>query len=136
MFHEIPAGIVDPFLYLEPGSRRAATAPCSTRPRRAAGVEAIDPPALGPDELVGAGRDRLASGAEICLRAAASSASSTRVAGRFPGGPRGLLARRRGRDHVDDDVFVRRRRVKTDAQLEASGAPRRLRTPPWTSAAD
>ena len=56
LFHAIPAGIIDPFLYAEIGGRRAATVSVLDADKvRALGIDVIDPAALGADELLASG---------------------------------------------------------------------------------
>ena len=70
LFHAVPAGIIDPFLYVETGDRRAATASVLDADKvRALGVEILDPYSLGRDELLKAGRADHEIDAEVALRA-------------------------------------------------------------------
>ena len=56
LFHAIPVGIIDPFLYVEAGDRRVATVSVLDADKvRALGIEVIDRAELGDDELVAAG---------------------------------------------------------------------------------
>ncbi len=80
LFHAVPAGITDPFLYVENGDRRVAVISVLDADKvRAAGVEAIDPIALGRDELFAQGLGVDADRArDLPARRAASSASRRR----------------------------------------------------------
>jgi len=70
LFRAIPAGIIDPFLYVEAGGRRAATVSVLDADKvRALGVEIVDPYSLGRDDLLKAGRPDFEIEAEISLRA-------------------------------------------------------------------
>ncbi|MEA2246597.1 MAG: hypothetical protein QOH46_1126, partial [Solirubrobacteraceae bacterium] len=56
----MPAGIGDPFLYLESNGRRAATVSVLDAAKVSKhGIEILDPSTLGSDDLVAAGLDRL-----------------------------------------------------------------------------
>ena len=120
LFHAVPVGIGDAFTYLEAAGRRVAVIAVLDRDAVAAlGVEVIDPTALGRDDLMAQGMDPLTVDAELALRAARElGLERATVPPDFPV----LVA-----DHlraagfaldVDDDAFMRRRRVKTGAQLE------------------
>ena len=123
LFHAIPAGISDPFLYLENDGRRAATVSrarrrqgarrrasrCSTRRRS------------GRDELIAAGarRPRRSSSRSRCARAASSASTAATVPPEFPlavadhlRAERHRAARRR------TSASPRAAGVKTPAQLE------------------
>ena len=53
LFHAVPVGIIDPFLYLENGARKAATVSVLDAIKvRELGVEVLDPYVLGRDELL------------------------------------------------------------------------------------
>jgi Xaa-Pro aminopeptidase len=120
LFHVVPAGIGDPFLYLEADGRRAAAISVLDAEKvRAQGIEVIDPAALGLDDLVAQGFDRRLLNAEIARRACERlGVQRAVVPPQFPV----LVA-----DHLrgggialtpDEDVFVARRRVKSAHQLE------------------
>lgn len=120
LFHAVPLGIGDPFTYLEAGDRRVAVISVLERDAvRGLGIEVIDPSELGRDELFAQGVDPLVAEAELALRAARElGLERAAVPPDFPV----LVA-----DHlraagfelvVDADAFMRRRRVKTGAQLE------------------
>ena len=68
LFHAIPVGIGDPFLYAEAGGRRVATPSVLDADKVAAlGIEILDPSTLGADELFGQGLGRHEVGLEIAL---------------------------------------------------------------------
>ena len=70
VFHAIPEPIVDPFLYLEDDGRRVAVIGVLDADKvRAAGVEVVDPYALGLDELLAQGVDEVGLWTELSLRA-------------------------------------------------------------------
>jgi Xaa-Pro aminopeptidase len=120
LFHAVPLAIVDPFLYLEADGRRVAVISVLEADKVSAlGIDVIDPAALGQDDLIAAGGSRLQIEAEVALRACAElGLSAAGVPPQFP-----LFAA----DHlraggieltVDEDEFVRRRRVKTASELD------------------
>jgi Xaa-Pro aminopeptidase len=120
LFHAVPAGITDPFLYVENGERRVAVISVLDADKvRAAGVEAIDPISLGRDELFaqGLGVERIEL--ETCLRACRElGVEAATVPFGFPVAVADHL-RAAGIDlRVDQERFVARRRVKTPGQLE------------------
>jgi Xaa-Pro aminopeptidase len=86
LFHVIPVGIIDPFLYLESDGRRAATVSVLDAHKvRALGIDILDPYELGMDELLDSGISRHEVDLELCRRAcehfgvrAASSSPWTR----------------------------------------------------------
>jgi Xaa-Pro aminopeptidase len=120
LFHAIPAPIGDAFTYLEGGDgRRLAVVSVLDRDAvTATGVEVVDPSTLGRDELTEAGVEPLAADAELALRAVRSLGEElVLVPPDFP-----LWVADHLRAHgigvtVDADGFMRRRRVKTPAQL-------------------
>jgi Xaa-Pro aminopeptidase len=116
----VPVGIGDPFLYLENDGRRAATVSVLDAPKVAAlGVELINPITLGQDDLIASGLDRLAIEAEICLRAAQGlRITEATVPPEFPLFVADHLRANGVEVTVDDGEFVRRRRVKSAAELE------------------
>src|SRR5215216_1414145 len=70
LFHAIPVGIIDPFLYAEAGGRRAATVSVLDADKvRALGIDVIDRAELGDDELIAAGATTAQRELEITLRA-------------------------------------------------------------------
>src|SRR5215218_10526454 len=70
LFHAIPVGIIDPFLYAEVDGRRAATVGVLDADKVAAlGIDVLDPAGLGADALLAAGRSRHEVALEVSLRA-------------------------------------------------------------------
>jgi Xaa-Pro aminopeptidase len=120
LFHAIPVGIVDPFLYLEAGDRRAATVSVLDANRVGGlGVEVLDPTALGRDELIAEGRPEHEIDGEVSLRACrVAGITAAAVPPSFPVGLADRLRADGMRLTVDPDLFVERRRRKTGAQLE------------------
>ncbi len=83
------------------------------------GIEIIDPATLGGDDLIASGLDRIAIEAEICLRAAqALQITQASVPPEFPLYVADHLRAGGLELTVDDDEFVRRRRVKSAVQLD------------------
>jgi Xaa-Pro aminopeptidase len=83
------------------------------------GVEVIDPITLGSDELVEAGLSRLDIDAEVSLRAAkALGITQATVPPEFPLFVADHLRANGMEVTVDEDEFMRRRRVKSEAELE------------------
>jgi Xaa-Pro aminopeptidase len=119
MFHEVPTGITDAFLYLENDGRRVATVSVLDASKVSAfGIEIIDPATLGSDELIASGLSSLAIEAELCLRAArVLRIVSASVPPEFPLFVADHLRANGIELVVDEDEFVRRRRVKSDAEL-------------------
>jgi Xaa-Pro aminopeptidase len=119
MFHAIPVGIIDPFLYAEVNGRRAATVSVLDGDKVAAlGIDVIDAATLGGDELLAGGISRHEFALEIALRAcrelgveraAVPPEFPVAVADQLRGG--GLVL------DVEPETFVLRRRAKTGAQL-------------------
>jgi Xaa-Pro aminopeptidase len=120
MFHEVPTGITDAFLYLENDGRRAATVSVLDASKVAGfGIEILDPNTLGTDELVAAGLGGVAIEAEISLRAArALGIAKASVPPDFPLFVADHLRANGIELTVDDDEFVRRRRVKSGTELD------------------
>jgi Xaa-Pro aminopeptidase len=119
LFHAIPEGIVDPFLYAEVGGRRVATTSVLDADKvRARGIEVIDPSQLGADELLDAGRSRHEVALEVALRACREiGLDRALVPPDFPVAVADHLRAGGITLDVDPETFVRRRRTKTDAQL-------------------
>ena len=119
LFHSIPAGIVDPFLYAEAGGRRVATASVLDADRvRAHGVDVIDPASLGADALLSGGASRYEVELEIALRACRELGLERAIVP--PSFPLGVADHLRAGGvalDVDAEAFVLRRRAKTEAQL-------------------
>jgi Xaa-Pro aminopeptidase len=118
LFHAIPVGIIDPFLYAETGGRRAATVSVLDADKvRALGIDVIDPSQLGADELLASGLSRYRLGLEISLRACRElGVERAIVPPEFPLGVADHLRAGGVALDVDHDAFVLRRRSKTDAQ--------------------
>ena len=121
MRHELPLSVGDPFLYLEIDGRRAVV----TNPlevdriaEAAPDVERILTDELGMDELIAQGLARDLVEREVYVRAVKRlGIASAAVPPDFPI----ALADRLREDGIelrpDDDLFVERRRRKTDAEL-------------------
>jgi Xaa-Pro aminopeptidase len=88
MFHAIPTGILDPFLYIESDGRRGATVSMLDSHKVSPhGIEIIDPYDLGADELLDSGISRHEVELELCLRAAQRfGVTSALVPSEFPVG--------------------------------------------------
>src|SRR5215208_2218065 len=119
LFHAIPVGIIDPFLYVEAGDRRVATVSVLDAEKvRALGIEVIDRAELGDDELVAAGATPTQRAVEIALRACRKlGVERAIVPFEFPLAVADHLRAGGVALDVDDDAFVLRRRTKTEAQL-------------------
>jgi Xaa-Pro aminopeptidase len=116
----IPAGIVDPFTYIEIGDRRAATVSVLDADKvEPLGIEIVDIYALGRDELQAQGLTADQVENEIALRACRElGVESALVPPAFPLAVADHI-RAGGIELVPDaDYFVERRRRKTPAQLE------------------
>jgi Xaa-Pro aminopeptidase len=119
--HEVPLAILDPFLYLEAGARRAVL----TNPLEEARIAAAAPTLelilgddLGLDELRAQGHPRWWVRHELCVRAAA--AMGIREATVPPDFPLALAERLRAAGialAVDETLFDERRRHKSEAEL-------------------
>ena len=120
LFHVIPAGIVDPFTYVEVGDRRVATVSVLDADKvEPLGIEIADTYALGRDELQGRGLSRDQVDHEIALRLCRElGVTSARVPPTFPLAVADHL-RAGGIELVpDEELFVERRRTKSGAQLD------------------
>jgi Xaa-Pro aminopeptidase len=119
LFHAIPAGIVDPFLYAEAAGRRAATVSVLDADKVSAlGIEVIDPARLGADELLAGGASRHELSLEIALRACRElGLERAIVPPEFPLAVADHLRAGGVALDVDPEAFVLRRRAKTEAQL-------------------
>jgi Xaa-Pro aminopeptidase len=119
LFHAIPEGIIDPFLYAEAGTRRAATVSVLDADKvRGHGIEILDPSSLGADELIASGVTRTALSVEIGLRAARELGIDRAVVPPdFPVAVADHLRAAGIELLVDEELFVARRRAKTPAQL-------------------
>jgi len=116
----VPAGIGDPFLYLENDGRRAATVSVLDSEKVAHyGIEIYEPDRLGVEELIAAGYDRLATEAEISLRAARElGITEADVPPDFPLFLADYLRAEGMELTVDEDEFMRRRRIKSPHELD------------------
>ena len=120
LFHVIPAGIVDPFTYIETGGRRAATVSVLDADKVAPlGIEILDVYALGRDDLQNQGLTTDQVENELALRACRElGVERALVPPTFPLAVADHL-RAGGIELVPDaQHFVDRRRRKTGAQLE------------------
>jgi Xaa-Pro aminopeptidase len=119
LFHAIPVGIVDPFLYAEANGRRAATVGVLDAGKvRKLGIDVLDPAELGADELLAAGVSRHELALEIALRACRELGLERAIVP--PVFPLAVADHLRGGGvalDVDAEEFALRRRAKTDAQL-------------------
>ena len=120
LFHAIPVGVIDPFLYVEDGDRRAATVSLLDAEKvRPLGIEILDPYALGRDELLRRGCTEHEIEVEIALRACRSMGiEAAAVPPTFPLGVADHLRAGGVEVAVDAGAFAERRRAKTPAQLE------------------
>jgi Xaa-Pro aminopeptidase len=119
LFHTIPAGIIDPFLYIETDGQRAATVTMlDSHKVEPFGVEIIDPYELGVDELFAQGISRDQVELELCLRACQRyDVRQAIVPSEFPLGVADHLRGAGIELTVDGEAFVRRRRQKTEAEI-------------------
>jgi Xaa-Pro aminopeptidase len=119
--HEIPVGIVDPFLWARVDGRAAAVLNVLERDRVLAAVpdiEPLSPEELGFDELIATGRPRYEIEIEIAARAAAKlGLRSAVVPGDFPLAVADRLRADGVQLRPDEGIFDQRRRVKTEAEL-------------------
>ena len=120
--HELPLGIIDPFSYFEVSGRRVVVIASmeADRVRQAApDVEVVDPYSLGLDELMARGMRWHEIDSELCLRGAQELGARKLV---VPGALAVAVADRLRGERIevvpDDAEFVRRRRQKSDAELE------------------
>jgi Xaa-Pro aminopeptidase len=127
--HEVPAPIIDPFLYVEhDGTPSAVLSQLDAEGATAAraGLEILTPEALGLDDLLGAGVDAEEALLEIAVRACVElGVEHAVVPPRFPLEMADRLRAQNVDLRVDRDLFADRRRVKTPAELE--GIRRALR---------
>jgi Xaa-Pro aminopeptidase len=120
LFHAVPAGIVDPFIYVETGGRCIGfVGVLDADNARAAGIEVVDPLTLGRDELVAAGLAPHEIEVETALRACRSlGVTEAIVPFGFPTAVADHLRTGGVTLTVDPAAFTARRRVKTPARLE------------------
>jgi Xaa-Pro aminopeptidase len=119
LFHAVPAGITDPFLYAEAGGRRVAVVSVLDADNaRAAGVDVLDPATLGRDELIAQGLGMDAIEAETCLRACRELGVRRAVVPfAFPVALADHLRAGGLELRVDGTGLAARRRVKSAAEL-------------------
>ena len=119
--HEVPLGIGDPFLYLEADGRRAVLTNVLEVDRIAAQapeLERLLGEQLGRDELIAQGLSFEQIDRELFLRAVRELGITAAVVP--PAFPLAVADRLRAEGielTVDDELFVDRRRQKTDAEL-------------------
>jgi Xaa-Pro aminopeptidase len=120
LFHAVPVGIIDPFLYVEEDGRRAATVSILDADKvRAMGIEVLDLTQLGIDELLESGISRHEVELELCRRACERlGVSRAAVPSEFPVGLADHLRAAGIELTVDPEAFVRRRRAKTEPEIE------------------
>ena len=120
LFHEIPTGIIDPFLYVEANGRRAATVSVLDADKvRPLGIEILDPFELGADELFSRGISRHEVDLELSKRACERlSVGRALVPPEFPVGLADHLWASGIERVVDPEPFVNRRRIKTEPEIE------------------
>ncbi len=117
--HEVPVAVPDPFLYLERnGSKLAMVSSFEVDRLREVGVEAHPYEAFGWDDLVGKGIPREEVDLELAARAVKEwGVSSASVPSTFPLELADRLRANGTELNVDRDLFLQRRRVKTEAEL-------------------
>jgi Xaa-Pro aminopeptidase len=137
--HEVPVTVPDPFLYVERnGSKLAMVSSFEVERLREVGVDAHPFEEFGWDELIAKGLPREEVDLELAIRAAKEwGVSTAAVPSAFPLELADRLRANGTQLNVDRDLFLQRRRVKTDAELagirraqkgadEAMGAAREL----------
>jgi Xaa-Pro aminopeptidase len=120
LFHAIPVGIIDPFIYIEANGRRAATVSVLDADKvRPMGIEILDPEELGRDELTKQGLREVEIENEMALRAVERlGITHATVPPAFPVSVADHLRAAGIELEVDDEAFTQRRRVKTPEQLD------------------
>jgi Xaa-Pro aminopeptidase len=120
LFHAVPAGIGDAFTFVEvDGHGTAAVSALDRDMVAASGADVVDPAELGRDELIGSGLGMEAMDAEMALRLCRRlGVERAVVPGDFPVIVADHLRAEGLELVVDPDTFMRRRRVKTPAQIE------------------
>jgi Xaa-Pro aminopeptidase len=120
LFHAIPTGIIDPFLYVETNGRRGATVTVLDAHKvEPYGIEILDPYDLGADELFGRGISRHEVELELSRRACEKmGVGRALVPPEFPVGLADHLRASGIELFVDPEVFVTKRRVKTETEIE------------------
>jgi Xaa-Pro aminopeptidase len=119
--HEVPIGIPDPFLYVEKDGTKHVMIGSMEIPRLAGlGLFELHPPEeFGLDELVASGKGWPEIRQELHLRTLRGlGVESASVPYNFPLGAADHLRSNGIELIVDRELFVERRRVKTDAELE------------------
>jgi Xaa-Pro aminopeptidase len=119
LFHVIPEGVIDPFLYIEADGRRAATVSILDEHKVAPhGIEIIDLFELGIDDLLSSGISRHEVELELCRRACERfGVGQAVVPSEFPLGLADHLRAGGIELTVDPEAFVTRRRMKTEAEI-------------------
>jgi Xaa-Pro aminopeptidase len=119
--HEVPAAIIDPFLYLEADGRRAVLTNALEESRLAQAVPEVElllEDSLGRDELIAEGRPRREVDQELCVRAVAALAiGEARVPPDFPLALADRLRAAGVALTVDETLFRERRRAKSAGEL-------------------
>jgi Xaa-Pro aminopeptidase len=118
MRHEVPARVLDPFLYGEHDGRAFAVLPVIDAPNVPSGIEILDPFELGILELIGSGLDRESALAQVCVRAVQSVGLTAAVVPReFPLFIAEALREAGVSLTVDGPFFDARRRRKSATEL-------------------
>jgi Xaa-Pro aminopeptidase len=119
--HEVPLAVGDPFLYMESDGRRAVVTNALEVDRiaeAAPDVERLLTDELGMDELIAQGLARPVVEREVWVRAVQRlGIASAAVPPDFPVALADRLRAEGVELTADDDLFVERRRRKTDAEL-------------------
>jgi Xaa-Pro aminopeptidase len=120
LFHAVPTGIIDPFLYIESNGTRAATiSVLDSHKVEPWGIEVYDLFDLGADELLSRGISRHEVELEFVRRACEKAGVSRAVVpSEFPVGVADYLRQHGVELTVDPEAFVTKRRVKTGAEIE------------------
>jgi len=120
--HEVPLGIPDPFFYAETDGRRIVVIGSMEVPRveaAKAGLEVHPLEEFGADELLRSGLDTYAFRNALALRVVQGLGVERAVVPRqFPLAVGDELRRAGVELEVDQELFDRRRRAKTDAELD------------------
>ena len=120
LFHAVPVGIIDPFLYIESNGRRAATVSVLDADKVSSlGIEILDPFELGADELLSRGISRHEVDIELARRACERlGVQRALVPSEFPVGVADHLRGAGIEVVVDPEAFVGKRRVKSASEIE------------------
>jgi Xaa-Pro aminopeptidase len=120
--HEVPAAIIDPFLYVERnGDRYAVLSQLDADGARAArsDLEIIEPEELGIDELLAGGVDGELAMIELAVRACRKlGVESAAVPPLFPLELADRLREEGIELRVEREMFIERRRTKSAAELD------------------